>query len=287
MRKESVIRRCIVLLGVVASMAAGCGPSANVEQERNNLLALDREWSQTTKEPEKFASYFAPDGTVYPQGMPATTGVEAIRTVFAEMSKTPGFSVTWIPTKADVGATGDLGYTAGTYEMNMGGATEKGKYVTVWKKQPDGAWKVSNDIFNADAAPAAQHVMVPPSAIKWGDPPPSLPPGSRIAVVSGDPTQAQPFVLRAQVPAGYRIAPHWHPTAENITVLSGTIALGMGEQFDQAAMTDLSAGGYATLPAEMRHYFLSKSSATFQVHGMGPFAVNYVNPADDPSKQTR
>jgi len=275
-----------ILLGTVAALASGCAGSVNVEQERNNLLALDREWSQTTKDTEKFASYFAPDGTVYPQGMPATTGVEAIRTWFAEISKTPGFSVTWTATKADVGATGDLGYTVGTYEASMGSATEKGKYVTIWKKQTDGAWKVTDDIFNADAgAPADQHVMVAPSAITWGEGPPSLPPGSRMAVVSGDPSQAQPFVIRAQVPAGYRIAPHWHPTTENLTVLSGTISLGMGEQFDQSAMTDLAAGGYATMPAEMRHYFLAKSAAIFQVHGVGPFAVNYVNPADDPSKQ--
>ena len=96
------------------------------------------------------------------------------------------------------------------YNMTMGGAAEKGKYVTVWKKQSDGVWKVSDDIFNADAAPqgpAAQHVMVAPSAITWGDAPPSLPRGAKMAVVSGDPTQAQPFVIRAQMPAGCKIAP--------------------------------------------------------------------------------
>ncbi len=70
-------------------------------------------------------------------------------------------------------------------------------------------------------------------------------------------------------------------------MLTGTIALGMGEQFDQAALTDLAPGGYATMPADVRHYFLAKTAATFQVHGMGPFVVNYVNPADDPSKQPR
>ena len=195
------MRRYAVLLGVVASMAASCGPSANVEQERNNLLTLDREWSQTIKDTDKFLSYFAPDATAYPQGMPATTGAAAIRDTWTKMISAPGFALSWSPTKADVGATGDLGYTAGMYEMSMGGPAEKGKYVTIWKKQTDGAWKVMEDIFNADAgAPAAQHVMVAPSAITWGDAPPSLPPGSRIAVVSGDPAQAQPFVLRAQVP---------------------------------------------------------------------------------------
>lgn len=281
------MHRYAVWVCVAALMAAGCGPAANTaEQERNNLLALDREWSQTVKD-EKFFTYFAPEASVYAPGMTIVTGDAAIRKAMGEMSTMPGFSLNWTATKADASGDGTIGYTAGTYEMGMGGATERGKYVTVWKKQPDGTWKVTEDIFNADAAPggAAQHVMVAPSAITWGDGPPSLPSGSRMAVISGDLSQAQPFVIRAQVPAGYRIAPHWHPTTENLTVLSGTISLGMGEQFDQAAMTDLAPGGYASLPAEMRHYFLAKSAATFQVHGMGPFAVNYVNPADDPSKQ--
>ena len=61
----------------------------------------------------------------------------------------------------------------------------------------------------------------------------------------------------------------------------------MGEQFNESGLQNLPAGSYASLPAEMRHYFLARTGATFQVHGMGPFAINYVNPADDPSKQSR
>jgi ketosteroid isomerase-like protein len=277
---------CVV--AVLVLFAAGCGPSANVEQERNTLLALDREWSQSTKDTDKFLSYFAPDASAYPQGMPVSTGIAAIRETFATMSSMPGFSLSWTPTKADVSAAGDLGYTVGTYEMSMTGASEKGKYVTTWKKQPGGEWKAVEDIFNADTppkAPSTPHVMAAPSALKWGDAPPSLPPGAKLAVVSGDPTQAVPFVIRAQMPAGYRIAPHWHPTDEHVTVLSGTVALGMGETFDQSALKDVPSGGYFVAPAEMRHFFASKTAATIQVHGMGPLAINYVNPADDPSRQ--
>jgi len=284
------MNRNVILLVLVVVGLAGCARSANVEQERNALLAADREWSQTTKDVDKFASYFAADATTYPEGMPAVNGADAIRKTFAEMSATPGFSVSWTPVKADVAATGDVGFTTGTTMMAMGGASSKGKYVTIWKKQTDGTWKVVEDIFNSDApsqGPPAQHVMVAAGAIKWGEGPPSLPPGARMAVISGDPTKAEPFVLRAQVPAGYKVAPHWHPGTENLTILSGTAALGMGETFDQSAMTELAAGSYATMPAEMRHYFLAKSATTFQVHGMGPFAINYVNPADDPSKQAR
>lgn len=286
------MHRFIYLIGplTLLATAVGCGSSVNVEQERTALLAVDREWSQTTKDLDKFASYFATDGTAYPPGMPMVTGADAIRKTFGEMSSTPGFSLMWAPSKADVSASGDIGYTAGTYEMTMGGGTEKGKYVTVWKKQSGGDWKATDDIFNADAppaAPAGAHVTVGPAALKWGDGPTSLPPGARMAVISGDPAQAQPLVVRAQMPAGYRIPPHWHPTTENITVLSGTVALGMGETFDQKALQDLPTGGYASVPAEMRHFFMAKTAATIQVHAMGPFMVTYVNPADDPSKQSK
>ena len=128
------------------------------------------------------------------------------------------------------------------------------------------------------------HIALAPTEVKWGPAPPSLPKGGRIAVVSGDPGKAGPFVIRLKLPAGYKIAPHWHPTDEHVTVISGVMALGMGEKFDRAALKTLPAGGYGMLPAEMRHFALAKTAATIQVHGMGPFVLNYVNPADDPSK---
>jgi hypothetical protein len=131
------------------------------------------------------------------------------------------------------------------------------------------------------AAPPA-HVLVAGAEIVWGAPPPMLNPGAKLAVLSGDPTAPGPFVVRFQAPAGYKIAPHWHPTEENVTVLSGTFAMGMGETFDEKALKDLPAGGYAKMPAEMRHYALARTAVTIQVHGTGPFVLNYVNPADDP-----
>ncbi len=158
----------------------------------------------------------------------------------------------------------------------------------MWKKLSDGSWKVTEDIFNADEtpkAPAAQHVLVAPSAVTFGPPPPSLPPGARVAVVSGDPTKTGSYVIRAQMPAGYRIPPHWHPSDEHVTVISGTVALGMGDTFDQGAMKDVPNGGYFVAPAEMRNFFMAKTAATIQVHGVGPFGVNYVNPADDPRQK--
>lgn len=281
------MRRCVGLLIMAGFVAACGGPAANVEQEREALLRLDREWSASVKDTEKFLSFMAPDASLYPPGMPKITGTAALRDALTKMMATPGFSLEFAPTKAEVAASGELGYTTGTYQSTMGGVAEKGKYVTTWKKQPDGAWKVTDDIFNADGSGAAptSHAVIAPGSMTWGDPPPSLPPGAKMAVLSGDPTKAGPFVLRAQVPAGYRVLPHWHPTDENLTVLSGTIALGMGETWDESKMQAVETGGLAVLPAEMRHSFLARTAATFQVHGMGPFALNYVNPADDPSKK--
>ena len=286
------MRRSVWILGLAlawVSCAAACAPSVNVEQERNALLALDREWSQTTKDMNKFVSYFAPDASFHPQGMPVATGSAAIMDTFMKIQATPGFSVMWSATKAEVSAAGDVGYTVGTYEASMSGVTEKGKYVSVWKKQTDGKWKVVEDIFNADALgpPPSRPVMVAASGITWGDPPPTLPKGAKLAVIAGDPGKAVPFAVRVQMPAGYKIAPHWHPTDEHVTVLSGTFSVGMGEKFDQAALKDLSAGGYGSLPAEMRHFATTKGATTIQVDGMGPLVLNYVNPADDPSKQKK
>ena len=135
-------------------------------------------------------------------------------------------------------------------------------------------------------AKAAAHVLTTAAEIKWGDPPPIFEKGASFTVMSGDPGQPGLFVVRLKMPAGYKIAPHWHPTDEHVTVLSGTFALGMGETFDKGRMQDLPADGYALLPAEMRHFALAKTEAIVQVHGMGPFALTYVNPADDPSKRT-
>ncbi len=132
---------------------------------------------------------------------------------------------------------------------------------------------------------ASAHVMSTPAEIKWGDPPPVFEKGATFAVVAGDPGKSGIYVVRLKMPAGYKIAPHWHPTDEHVTVISGTFALGMGETFDTKAMKDLPPGGYALLPAEMRHYAMARTAATVQVHGMGPFALTYVNPADDPSKR--
>src|SRR3954464_307552 len=127
---------------------------------------------------------------------------------------------------------------------------------------------------------AASHNLLRPADIKWGPAPAVLRKGAQIAVLAGDPGATGPYTVRLKLPAGYKIAPHWHPTDENVTVLAGTFSLGMGETYDLKSLKVLPVGGYAVLPAEMRPFAFTKSGATVQVHGTGPFVINYVNAAD-------
>jgi quercetin dioxygenase-like cupin family protein len=137
----------------------------------------------------------------------------------------------------------------------------------------------------ADETKPPAHVVVAPADLKWGEPPPVFEKGASFTVISGDPGQAGPFVVRLKVPAGYKIAPHWHPTDEHVTVLSGTLGVGMGDTIDKSALLKLPAGGYALMPASMHHYAVALEAATVQVHGVGPFALTYVNPSDDPRRR--
>lgn len=133
---------------------------------------------------------------------------------------------------------------------------------------------------------AEEHVMVKPGDLKWGPAPPSLPPGAQVAVLAGDPSkEGAPFTMRAKMPDGYTVPPHWHPTDENVTVLQGTLLVGRGTKIEADALEILPAGSYMRMPKTMRHYARAKGETILQVHGVGPFAVNYVNPADDPRKK--
>jgi quercetin dioxygenase-like cupin family protein len=136
------------------------------------------------------------------------------------------------------------------------------------------------------AAAPSQHIMIDAAQLKWGPAPPSLPPGAQAAVLDGDPTKAGPFALRLKFPDGYTVPPHWHPTTENLVILGGTLMMGVGDKVDQGSMHVLSAGGYSKMPAKTRHYVRAKGETTPQVYGVGPFAITYVNPNDDPRKKT-
>jgi quercetin dioxygenase-like cupin family protein len=134
------------------------------------------------------------------------------------------------------------------------------------------------------AARQSQHLVVTPSQLNWIAAPPSLPPGAQMAVLEGDMTKPGPFTARFKAPANYKIPPHWHPADEHITVLSGTFYIGMGDRLDESTASTLPAGSYTVMPAKHHHFAFTKEETVIQLHGIGPWGITYINPADNPQK---
>ncbi len=128
--------------------------------------------------------------------------------------------------------------------------------------------------------PAAANAQASAPALAWGPAPAVFPAGARMAVLQGDPSQTALFTVRLDMPTGYRIPPHFHPTDEHVTVISGTLLVGVGDSLDAAHATVLPAGGFITAGANMHHYAIARGHTVVQVHAMGPFALTYVRPQD-------
>jgi hypothetical protein len=132
----------------------------------------------------------------------------------------------------------------------------------------------------------AMGTIVPAGEEKWGDIPasalvgtPSVDMGGKLqlAVVQGNPMQAgSPYTVRLSCTDGTKIAPHWHPTTENVTVIKGTFEIGMGAKWDPKALKELPPGSFASAPARMRHFAMCKGDGIVQVHGLGPLVINFV-----------
>jgi mannose-6-phosphate isomerase-like protein (cupin superfamily) len=148
------------------------------------------------------------------------------------------------------------------------------------------ALSLSTSVVMAQATPpAGSHVIVAqPEKITWSPAPNALPSGAKLAVLEGNPFEAGPYTMRLQMPGGYRIPPHSHPGVEHVTVVKGTFKVGMGEKFDPAAMMTLPNGTFAALDPGVHHYAEAQGETVIQLHGIGPWAINYVNPKDDPRK---
>jgi quercetin dioxygenase-like cupin family protein len=135
---------------------------------------------------------------------------------------------------------------------------------------------------SASEMPSTDMQLYPPTTIEWKAGPAALPPGAKLAVLEGDPTKEGPFVVRFQFPDGYHIPPHTHPKTERVTVISGNLYLATGETLDRNSAKKLPAGSFGYWPAGMKHAGWSEGETVIQLHGIGPWQINYVNPADDP-----
>jgi len=137
------------------------------------------------------------------------------------------------------------------------------------------------------AAAMDMHKIIKADAIQWMAAPPQLPKGAQVAVVYGDPGKEGPYIILAKMPDGYAIPAHWHNQVENVTVLSGTFNVGMGDKLDKSKGDALGAGGFFGAAPKMRHYAWATGETVIEVSGMGPFDITYVDPKDDPAKMAK
>lgn len=155
-------------------------------------------------------------------------------------------------------------------------------------KQPFAALSVTLALaglgVSAAGAQSATHIMVMPGDLKWIDVP-SLPAGAKLAVIEGPLNEAVPVTFRLKLPANYQVPAHWHPAIEHVTVITGTFHMGMGDKLDKAKTMALSAGGVAIMQPKTNHFGWTNEETVIQVHAIGPWAINYVNPTDDPRKK--
>lgn len=157
------INSVVLSVGLAAVLwIAGCSPATSTSGSTEGdaiattLTQLDEEWSKAAvaKDIDRVASFYAPDAVAYPPSQVAATGATEARHVWERYFADPTFSISWKTTRA--GGSGDLGFTSGTYEdsyTKFDGITvrETGKYLCIWKKQPDGSWKATHDMWNLDS----------------------------------------------------------------------------------------------------------------------------------------
>ena len=156
----------------------------------------------------------------------------------------------------------------------------------MWRSRMSVALLVLGTFSVSSSAQQHASVHVSPDSIVWGPASPKLPAGAQVAVIFGDMRQpGELYVFRAKLPDGYSVPPHTHPMDEHVTVLKGMMTIGFGERRDEAQMQELPAGAYVMLPKGHAHYNRMRGETILQFHGIDPYDINYVNPADDPSRK--
>ena len=153
---------CSVLFALTLACTGSAADTKRLDEQ--NIRDHDAQWSKAAgaKDLEKCIGNYSDDAIVLPANAAAATGKEAIRSVWKELLASPGLAMSWTTTKVEVSKSGDMAYSSGNYELSMTDPTgkpinDRGKYLEVWKKQPEGKWKCSVDIWNSDlpATPAA------------------------------------------------------------------------------------------------------------------------------------
>jgi len=152
--KASPIGRLVKPLALATLLAGGCAhvptspalPPARDE----DLVRADAAFAAdvAARRLDAWVEHFAPDGVMLPAGVAPTRGQAAIRELMAPLFADPGFKIAWTPTEGHVGGT--VGWTSGTSTITSARGVRHGKYMTVWRRLPDGQWRIAADIGNTD-----------------------------------------------------------------------------------------------------------------------------------------
>jgi len=127
----------------------------------------------------------------------------------------------------------------------------------------------------AAANPSAPNIVTP-DQVKWaaGTGPFK---GVEVAVIDGDPAKAGPFVMRLRIPDGAKFGAHFHNDTERVTVISGTLVVGVGDKMVESSMVTLPAGSFVAIPSGVHHYAMAKGVTVIQIAGNGPFGMTAVD----------
>ena len=125
------------------------------------------------------------------------------------------------------------------------------------------------------AIAASGPTIVTPDTIAWnaGSGPEQ---GVQVAVLEGDPSKAGPYTVRLKIPSGGKFLPHSHRDVEHVTVISGTLLVGLGDVFEASKMKALPAGAYVVIPAGLHHFAMAQGDTVVQIHGTGPSSFDMV-----------
>ena len=155
---------------LVSMFLAGCGQfnvqtGSNRDADERAIRDLDAEWAKAAaaKNVDQVMTFYADDASIFMPNEPIAMGKPAIRVEWTKLTSNPGYALSFSPSRVDVAKAGDMAYEFGVYNLMLTGPdgkpiNDRGKYVVVWKKQPDGKWKAVADIINSDlpmTSPAA------------------------------------------------------------------------------------------------------------------------------------
>jgi len=259
---------------------------AGQSSDERSIRALSQEWQQyiAEKNVDRIVALHTADAVVMASNLPVAKGGGSIRAMYNDLVNTPGLKLRWVPTKIDIASprvATEYGTYNQSYETPRGRTSESGNYVTIWHKV-NGHWRVAVDapistVPMPAAWPAETTQMISRSneQLTWTDfSPPGFPAGGKITVLQGDPFSPGQFVLRLQLPDGYQIPLHWHPTGEYVTVISGEAQFGTGNAVDMSSTQRFHAGDFAFIPARQAHYGRATGTTVLQISGQGPFQLN-------------